>query len=373
MAILLSLRGGDPFLSDCLTKLLEQDYPNYELIVALDDENDPAVQYVDQVIDAKQPQNLTKKIITDRQANCTLLNNNYAQLVEELDEKFEFIVLVDADAVTWKGWLRSLVQPMIRDESIGGTSGNRWYTPDNASIGTLTRAVWNMGSVVQMATLNFPWGGSMALRADVAKSPKMLERWRSSFTGDTPVYQVIKDCGKKYFFNPEIILLNREDTTLESFCNWMPRQMLNGKLYHPFWVPVLVQAFLSSILLIAAISTNIANIVTGNWLAFGILGSALTAFWITIFYLFMKMNSVIERKANSRGEKPNWLTLSAAHKLFWVIPMVQVIYFFGVLKSLFIRNVCWRGIDYVIDGPYDIKLVEYKPFKQEPQTENQSL
>ena len=75
VAILLSLRGGDPFLSDCLTKLLEQDYPNYELIVALDDENDPAVQYVDQVIDAKQPKNLTKKIIKDRQSrNGTYVN-----------------------------------------------------------------------------------------------------------------------------------------------------------------------------------------------------------------------------------------------------------------------------------------------------------
>lgn len=373
VAILLSLRGGDPFLSDCLKKLLQQDYPDYELVIALDHERDPAARYVDQVIDDLKPANLTKKIITRREANCTLLNNNYAQLVEELDDRFEIVVLVDADAVTWKGWLRSLVQPLVRDESVGGTSGNRWYTPDNANIGTLTRCVWNMGSIVQMATMQYPWGGSMALRADVAKSPEMLQCWRSTFTGDTPLFKIIRDRGKKYHFNPEIILLNREDTTLHSFCNWMPRQMLNGKLYHPLWLPVLAQAILSTILLVAAVSTNLANIVTGNWLAFGILGGSLTLFWISIFGLFVKMNRVIGSKALVRGDRMNWLTLSAAHKLFWVIPMVQIVYFLGVLKSLFIRNVCWRGIDYVIRGPFDIQLVEYKPFRQDPQAENQSL
>ncbi|MEE2639647.1 MAG: hypothetical protein VX768_03395 [Planctomycetota bacterium] len=149
--------------------------------------------------------------------------------------------------------------------------------------------------------------------------------------------------------------------------------MLNGKLYHPLWLPVLAQAILLTILLVAAVSTNLANIVTGNWLAFGILGGSLTLFWISIFGLFVKMNRVIGSKALGRGDRMNWLTLSAAHKLFWVIPMVQIVYFLGLLKSLFIRNVCWRGIDYVIRGPFDIQLVEYKPFRQDPQAENQSL
>lgn len=373
VAILLSLRGGDPFLTSCLTKLIDQDYPDYELIVALDNENDPAAQIVDQLLETRNPKNVTKKIITDFRSDCTLLNNNLVHLVEDLDDRFEIVVLVDADAVTWSGWLRSLVQPLVRDESIGGTSGNRWFTPDHADIGTLTRAFWNMGSIVQMATLQFPWGGSMALRADVAKSPKLLNRWRSSFTSDTPVYEVIKECGKKYCFNPEIILLNREDTTLKSFCNWMPRQLLNGKLYHPFWIPVLLQGILSSILLIAAASANIANIVTGNWLALGVLATSLMMFWGTFFYLFLRMNSVIERKAIERGEKTNWLGTTAAYKLFWVIPMVQVVYLLGVLKSLFIRKVCWRGIDYVIDGPYEIKLVEYKPFLSDAAESQQSL
>ena len=94
VAILLSLRGGDPFLSDCLKKLLQQDYPDYELVIALDHERDPAARYVDQVIDDLKPANLTKKIITRREANCTLLNNNYALLVEELDDRFEIVVLV---------------------------------------------------------------------------------------------------------------------------------------------------------------------------------------------------------------------------------------------------------------------------------------
>lgn len=372
-AIVLSLRGGDPFLTDCLNRLVEQDYPDFELFIALDNDKDPAVKYVEQLIAEKNPKNLTTRVISARSQKCTLLNNNYAQMVEELDPRFEFVVFVDADAVTWPGWLRSLLRPLILDSTLGGTSGNRWYTPNQINVGTLVRSVWNMGSLVQMSLFDYPWGGSMALRSDVAKSEEMLGRWRSTFTGDTPTYEIIKECGKSYQFNPDVILLNRENTTLEGFSNWMPRQMLNGKLYHPKWTPVVLQAIGSSLFLIAALIVNLISIVTLNWLAFSLLGGALMVFWIAIFVLFLMMNSVIEDKAKVRGEKVGWLTAGAALSLFFVIPLVQFVYFFGVLRCLKIRNVTWRGIDYVIKGPYEIELVEYKPFLSEPECHTQSL
>lgn len=359
-AIMLSLRGGDPFLSDCLQRLTEQDYPDYHLFIALDNENDPANHYLQELIDKHHPKNLTVRIITERPEKCTLVNHNYSIMVSELDPRFEIIAFVDADAVTSPQWLKSLVQPLVLDPEVGGTSGNRWYTPDKLSVGTLTRTFWNMGSLVQMALFHYPWGGSMAMRADVAKSEPMIKRWKSTFTGDTPSYTAVRELGKKYVFNPNVILLNREDTSLGSFLNWMPRQMLNGRLYHPNWMPVVFQAIASSILLIAALAVNITNIVVQQWAAFGVLTSSLMFFWITIFLLFLHMDRTILTKRG--GEK--WLSFSGTCWLFLVVPLVQFVYFYGILKALAIRDVTWRGIDYVIESPFNVRLVEYKPFDQ---------
>ena len=43
-AIVLCLRGRDPFLEKCLESMLKQDYPDYQLHVVVDNRQDPAWQ-----------------------------------------------------------------------------------------------------------------------------------------------------------------------------------------------------------------------------------------------------------------------------------------------------------------------------------------
>jgi cellulose synthase/poly-beta-1,6-N-acetylglucosamine synthase-like glycosyltransferase len=45
-AVVLSVRGADPSLVDCLQRLLCQDYADYELHVVIDSEHDPAWELV---------------------------------------------------------------------------------------------------------------------------------------------------------------------------------------------------------------------------------------------------------------------------------------------------------------------------------------
>src|SRR5205085_10102974 len=49
-AVILSLRGGDPSLTPCLERLLEQDYPDYSIWIVIDNRDDPAWALVDDVI-----------------------------------------------------------------------------------------------------------------------------------------------------------------------------------------------------------------------------------------------------------------------------------------------------------------------------------
>jgi len=43
-AVILCLRGADPFLPNCLKALLEQDFPYYDLKIIVDSQDDPAWQ-----------------------------------------------------------------------------------------------------------------------------------------------------------------------------------------------------------------------------------------------------------------------------------------------------------------------------------------
>lgn len=375
VAVLLSLRGGDPFLKDCLSQLVQQDYPDYEIIVAFDNENDPAVEYVNRLIDEGKTQHLTTKIITERRNSCTLACNNYAQLVDEIDPRFEFVTFVDADAVTWPGWLRALVQPLIEDDEIGASSGNRWYTPKESTLGNMVRSFWNMGSVIQMALYGHPWGGSLVMRTDIAKSDEMLDRWRTSFSPDATVTNVLKTAGKKFYFNPKILLQNEESTTLSDLSNWIPRQLLQGKLYHPKWIPIVIQAILLAVIVFGALVTNFTNLFQGNWTSFCILGSSLLFAWITTCLLFIQLNhSIVTSHGKMIDESPTrWLTMKNSWQLLHVSLITIWIYTVAICRVQFISRVEWRGIVYRIRDRFDIEMEEYKPFTQVVGDSNQSL
>ncbi len=49
-AVILCLRGSDPFLADCLQGLLHQDYPCYDVRIVIDSPDDPAWGTVEQVV-----------------------------------------------------------------------------------------------------------------------------------------------------------------------------------------------------------------------------------------------------------------------------------------------------------------------------------
>ncbi len=108
---------------------------------------------------------------------------------------------VDADAVTWSGWLRALIQPLIENETIGASSGNRWYTPENGELGSLVRAFWNMGFGHPDGPVPFSMGG------EFGDSDRHRQERRKCFNNGEPrfrpmrqFFNVVKRAGKKILF-----------------------------------------------------------------------------------------------------------------------------------------------------------------------------
>lgn len=367
VAVVLSVRGLDPFFEDSLKRLADQDYRNHTVFVAFDNENDPAAIEFDRILgdlesetDVRLRERFQKIIVKNPTGRCSLLNHNYVSVIRDLDESIDFVVIVDSDVLVWRTWLRELLDPMIKDASIGASSGNRWYNPREKNLGSIMRSVWNLGSVVQMAMHSLPWGGSLAIRREIAQSQQMLEHWENSFCEDATCLRIVQSFGKRHFFNPRIMVHNPETITVGSFCKWMCRQLMIGRLYHDCWTEILLHGVIGSILLIFTICFNLFNLITGNWLPFAILGSISTLYWLGMFDLFLRTDSRVACRNGTGGAPRSW---KERGMILISIPILQVLYLYAVLRAASMRTVDWRGIRYRVNAPFQIEMEQYDIYR----------
>lgn len=162
-AVILCLRGADPFLPNCIEALLNQDYPEYDLKLIVDSPQDPAWQIVNDTINEQGASNVQVSPLRIIRHNCSLKCSSLLQAVSELDDSYQAIALVDADTIVHPNWLRELVSPLA-DPKVGATTGNRWFVPTGHYWGSLVRYIGNVSTVVQMYLFQVPWGGTLAIQ-----------------------------------------------------------------------------------------------------------------------------------------------------------------------------------------------------------------
>jgi cellulose synthase/poly-beta-1,6-N-acetylglucosamine synthase-like glycosyltransferase len=123
-AVVLCLRGCDPFLPACLEAILKQDYPCYDLRIVVDSREDPAWKIVEQVVARCSTTKVQVRPLTARRDTCSLKCSSLLQALSELDDSYEAVALLDADTVPHRTWLAELVAPLA-DERVGAATGNR--------------------------------------------------------------------------------------------------------------------------------------------------------------------------------------------------------------------------------------------------------
>jgi hypothetical protein len=50
-------------------------------------------------------------------------------------------------------------------------------------------------------------------------------------------------------------------------------------------------------------------------------------------------------------------------KMLIGIPLTQWVYGLAMLSSIWISTVTWRGVSYRVQGPWNVRLVEYRPYQ----------
>ena len=364
VAVLMAMRGADPDLAEGLRRLMQQDYPDYELHIVVDSEQDPAWPIVQQIKEETQATHVRVAPLRDRADNCSLHCSSLVQLAEELDDSRQVFVLADSDVVGHEQFLRELVTPIVAEDA-AATSGNRWYMPPEARIGSLVRYVWNAAAMLSMFWCRIPWGGTFAGRTSDLRESDLIDKWRHALAVDAPIYNSWRRVKSRSRFVPSLIMVNREECGFRANFVFVSRQLLWSRLYQPasFWFPVVAHAFVTSAALATAVGLAIVGLVTTAWPAAAWSLGGLAAYLVAMGLSLAMLEYRVRQVARSRGESTSWLSWKVLAKLLFAIPLTQCVHLAAVTVVLLKKRIDWRGVTYEIDGPYDVRLVTDRPFE----------
>ncbi|MGG6270649.1 glycosyltransferase [Leptolyngbya sp. AN03gr2] len=357
-AIVLCLRGADPFLSKCIEALLNQNYPNYELQIVVDSITDPAWETLKQILPDPPLIPVHISILKSPRLTCGLKCSALLQALSELPDDCEVVAFVDADTLTHSTWLQELVLPLA-DPTVGLTTGNRWYMPIGTQWGSIARYLWNVAASMQMYLYQIPWGGSFAFRRERFEQANLQETWGNALTDDVVLYPLMRSLGLQIKFVPSLMMINRETCSLTSFLRWMRRQLLLAKLYHPAWWAMVVHSLFAAILLIGLCAGIFAALLAGQaqiglWLTLGF-----TIYIACLGCLIGWIDLNVRQLVQTRSEPVPPLSGIAMIKTLVGIPIVQILGAVVILSTLLIKQVEWRGIVYQVKGAWAIRLLNY--------------
>ncbi|HLP88959.1 MAG TPA: glycosyltransferase family 2 protein [Nostocaceae cyanobacterium] len=361
-AIILCLRGADPFLPKCIHALLNQNYPDYDLKIIIDSKDDPAWKVAYDTIQEANAANVQIRPLEKIRYNCSLKCSSLVQAISELDDSYKVIALVDADTIVHSDWLRTLVTPLA-DPQIGATTGNRWYLPSGKYWGSTVRYLWNLSAAVQMYLYQIPWGGTFAIKTEVLHQTGLLQKWGQALSEDTQSCDILKKHKLKVKFVPSLMMVNREDCDLSSFFGWVKRQMFLARLYHHSWWSIVADTCFSAIFPNTFLVLFLVSIWKAQWLAASTFISAYVVYTFALLLLVVAVEKRVQQVVIHQGYPPTKLSLSTALKILVTIPVSQLVCGVALFSTFWISTVKWRGVNYRVLSPWNIQMIEYRPYQ----------
>jgi cellulose synthase/poly-beta-1,6-N-acetylglucosamine synthase-like glycosyltransferase len=125
--VVMACKGHEPGLEKNLGAILTQNYPKYRTIIVTDTAEDPAYPIVKSVL-ARETGADALVFVSDSHPGAS---GKVAALLTALERDggaSDAFAFVDSDALIPSTWLADLIDP-LGDDSIGATTGFRWYFP----------------------------------------------------------------------------------------------------------------------------------------------------------------------------------------------------------------------------------------------------
>ena len=356
-AVILCVRGLDPFLAACLKGLFQQDYPDYDVWIVIDSTRDAAWPVVNALARQSGKQDVHVLALTERLATSSRKIAGMLQALAHVDASHQIVALLDSDTIPHSTWLRQLAAP-LRDQRVGVSSGNRWYMPATATAGSLIRYLWNVAAVVQMYWYKIGWGGSLAIQAQFLRQSDLRQRLTHAFGEDSTICRCAKAYGYRIAFAPSLVMVNRETCSVKSVLGFLQRQLLTVRLHNPWWWAVVGHGVATSAVLGLCCLLGAVAAAIGSWRAAAWFGSGVAVYWASMVLLILPLEWCARRIVRERGEAITGFGTWGWFCTAMAIPLAQVVHFTALASAFFARTHRWRGVRYQFDGPSPVRVIE---------------
>lgn len=328
-SLIVPVKGVDHELHRNLRSLVDQDYPDFELVIVTRSASDEAIQVAQSCIGARSrivvagdpPEGTGEKV------------HNLLVALGEVRPDSEVLVFADSDGQVENNWLRVLIAP-LKDESLGATTAFRWYFPEDDRFWPLMRSVWDstIAGNLRDDDKNFAWGGGTAIRKKTFEETDVARFWRGTVSDDYRLTAAMNAAGLGIRFEPGAMVTTTGSCERGEFLDWAVRQLIITRVYRPkLWIAGLV----AHIIYCGAIVVSLLTIASGNLLGLGGL----------VVSILPGMGRGAVRGTAARLMFPNraeWLD-RFGWAYFWYTPIATWIWLYVLLRSALTRKIEWRG------------------------------
>ncbi|MFK7768519.1 MAG: glycosyltransferase [Mariniblastus sp.] len=373
-AVLMSVRGCDPSLENCLSGILNQDYDSYEVHLVVDHKTDPAWDFVHQLKTQHDERDvLTIHEMVEPLETCSLKCNSLIQAYLQISDSAEFVALIDSDVSPHSQWLADLTGP-LQDPTVGGVTGSQWFEPAAlAGIGSLARSTWNSGALVLTIFFSNPWAGSFCMRRKDLDDSGLVDTWSRTAVDDGPIQTSVNDLGLKIEFAPSLIMVNREACTFGYVNRWVTRMLTWSRLYESTFFLTVIHACFSNAVMLSNFALLFLGIATGNGTVIAISVVSLIASGVICTHSYIATRKCVQHSLGLRGETLQRLTPSRIFGVFAMISIAHLVYGVSCVRALLLKQIKWREISYELNAKDNVKRLNYAPFVGSKKDEQSSI
>ena len=356
VSVFLPLRGTDAGLKENIDAIFAQDYPDFEVVFVSDAADDPAWSVVEgarrSFAGSSGP--TMRTVIAGHAIDRGQKVHNLAVAIDQSDPESQVFVFVDSDARPSVDWLRSLVAP-LQDETIGATTGYRWFVAKRGRVAAHLRSVWNAAIASALGAegmKNFCWGGSTAIRRATFASCKVCDYWRGTVSDDFAMTRALHDAGLAIKFVPQCLTPSFEDCSFRELIEFTTRQLKITRAYAPhLWKPLLMGSAIFVLVFFGGITFVAGRAVMG-------LSYATPLVLLLIIFALGGVKSHLRLRAVRwiiPDKNANSLSSTIAHVTLW--PFASALYLYDAIAAACSRRITWRGITYELKSPTETVII----------------
>jgi cellulose synthase/poly-beta-1,6-N-acetylglucosamine synthase-like glycosyltransferase len=328
-------------LEENIRAILNQAYEGYHTVIVTDTAEDPAVSVAKSVM-AQCPASKVELHTSETYVGASGKVAALLTVLKKTRDRFDVYAFADSDSFMPPRWLEDLVDP-LSDESVGATTGFRWYFPSGGGFWSHVEAAWNAAGTNLMFNkrYNFPWGGAMAIRSETLDKIGIEHLWAKAISDDMTLNLALRKHGFRILFLPQCTVATFSKTTLQELLEWATRQTSLTRFFNRgLWnYAAAAYAFFNLTFLVGVVSAVLGALLNPIW--FFPTGLLLLPSFLGILRGYLRSGTFARALPELKREFDKTRVLDSMAS--FIVPWIMT---YCIIKSAQTQEIAWRGRRY---------------------------